>query len=417
MASIQNNSRLFGIDIRHLGRDLCRVCQDLQYSPLLSWLAPDPLVSLLQVDGKSSTWQMGSTPGLRSLVAGEASRFSAVEVPQEMFLQREIKLPALAEDQMLAALLLEVQSVSPFAVDDLAWGYRAVEVGEGQVRVVAVISSLKQLQAHLTLIAAPSTSEVWALLDNRRQPVVFAGFGERRRLQYVATKRRWGLALFLFALLLLAAIALTPTVQQHLRTREAVARHDELVRDAEPTVRKREALLKATDELKVLSDELGNRIDPLRLIEILTQSLPDDTTVHNLKLQSAKVTISGVTANASTLMQLLGALPGLRDVRAPSAATRTPGSTRESFVIEFTLDPRSFAIVMSPPEPMAADPSASAAMPAVTAPVAQAAPVVTVPSVGPVQAAKPVGTFGGSSPARPAAPPPSAASSHSGAKP
>src|SRR3990167_36103 len=36
---------------------------------------------------------------------------------------------------------------------------------------------------------------------------------------------------------------------------------------------------------------------------------------------------------------------GLRDVRAPSAATRIPGALKESYVIEFTLDPQFYGVV------------------------------------------------------------------------
>ena len=39
-------------------------------------------------------------------------------------------------------------------------------------------------------------------------------------------------------------------------------------------------------------------------------------------------------------MQHLSAQPGIREVRAPSAATRPLGVSKDSFSLEFTLDPK-----------------------------------------------------------------------------
>ena len=74
--------------------------------------------------------------------------------------------------------------------------------------------------------------------------------------------------------------------------------------------------------------------------DLLTQALPDDTSLLNLQLQGLKVTMAGQTTNAAALMQHLSAQPGVRDVRAPSAATKPLGVTKESFSIEFMLDPK-----------------------------------------------------------------------------
>lgn len=404
MASIQNDLRLFGLDLRHLGQDLRRAWQGLQQSPLLSWLTPEPTVRLLHSDGRASLWQMGATPSVLSGAAtGLAVRFTAVELPQSLFLQREIGLPALADDQVRAAVALEVQSASPFAAADLAWGYRSTEAGNGQLRVVAVMASRPQVAAHLQSLpsssvplqpqagghAVPESSEapeVWAFADAVRHPVVLAGYGEPRRLRYTAIRRNAGHGLLALALVLLAAIALTPTAQLRMRAIEALRLHAELVERTAPLVDKRDALMQSVEQLKGLSHELAGRIDPLRVVETLTQVLPDDTSVQFLKLQGAKVTISGVTANASSLMQLLGAQPGFRDVRAPSAATRAPGAQRESFVIEFTLDPASFSVVT-----IVSEPSPAASAPAPTA--SQAAPVP--PATPNPPPANPAATFGG----------------------
>ena len=79
---------------------------------------------------------------------------------------------------------------------------------------------------------------------------------------------------------------------------------------------------------------------PLKVMDLLTQALPDDTSLLGLQVQGLKVTMNGQTTNAAALMQHLSAQPGIREVRAPSAATRPLGVSKDSFSLEFTLDPK-----------------------------------------------------------------------------
>lgn len=402
MASIQNDLRLFGLDLRHVGRDLGRVWRVLQQSPLLSWLTPEPMVRLSHADGQASVWRMGAAPEVQISVPASATPFSAIELPQELFLQRELGLPGLPDDQLASAVALEVQSASPFAAGDLAWGYLACESPGGQSRVTVVIASRQQVDKHLqsSQTGAPSagaSSEVWAFADGVHQPVILQGYGESRRLRYTARRRNAGYGLLALALALLAAIALTPTLQQRSRVIEAMRVHAELERRTAPLVDKRATLMQSIEQFNGLSQELANRIDPLRVVETLTQALPDDTSVQNLKIQGAKVTISGVTADSSALMQLLGAQAGFRDVRAPSAATRTAGAQRESFVVEFSLDPALFNVVTVKPRPAAA-PAAASSGDAASSPTASAEPAVPPPQnpqPPSTQPGQPSATFGG----------------------
>ena len=70
---------------------------------------------------------------------------------------------------------------------------------------------------------------------------------------------------------------------------------------------------------------------------LLTRALPDDSSLLNLQIQGSKIRLTGQTTNTADLMQKLSAYPGLRDVKAPSAATRPLGANKESFTIELEL--------------------------------------------------------------------------------
>ncbi len=408
MASIENDMRLFGLDLRHLGRDLGATGSALQHSWLLSWLTPSPVVRLSQVDGTTRLWRMGDKPAPMPGALSNA-RFDAIELPEEFFLHRELALPVgLDAAQIRAAVELDLQSASPFSAHDLLWGHVVQKGVDGKLKVLAAIASRKQVDAYLhsldAKVTAPLTStnstatprariEVWGLSPATRQPIVLRGFGEKLRERYVRTHRILGYGLLILAACLAGAIAVTPTAQLRLRALDAVHQHDELVQRTSPVVQKRETLLQSAEKLKALSDEFSARIDPLRVIEMLATVLPDDTFLHVFKLQGNKVTLVGQTANASALLQLLGSQPGLRDVKAPSAANRAPGSSKDSYVIEFLVDPTSFAVATvkpaPPPPPLPAEAGGAAAAPAASAGLASVTPVAT-PSPQP--------SFGGGGP-------------------
>ena len=215
-------------------------------------------------------------------------------------------------------------------------------------------------------------------------------------------------------------MALTPSAQLRYRALEAATQHGLLTHKTDALVQQRENLMQSAEQLKGLSQELSLKISPLRVLEALTLILPDDTAVLNFKLQGDKVTLMGLTPNASSLMQLLGSQTGFRDVRAPSAAVRSSGSNKEAFNIEFSLSPQIFGVFASAavPDLAASEPvlpvaAAASVEPAQTAPRTDL-PAPTSPPAATANTATPKAPSFGGGPVfggavvRPAASPPAA---------
>jgi general secretion pathway protein L len=132
-------------------------------------------------------------------------------------------------------------------------------------------------------------------------------------------------------------------------------------------VLKRESLSKTAEQLAALDAILSERVQAVEVIGVLTRALPDDTSLISLQMQGSKIRISGQTPNTADLMQKLSAYPGLRDVKAPTAATRPLGVNKESFSLELELTPEAFrasepgraasaAAIASAPAPKASSP-------------------------------------------------------------
>ncbi|MCW5235989.1 PilN domain-containing protein [Verminephrobacter eiseniae] len=356
MAFIHSDDRFFGMDLAPLRRDLGQAWAGLRSGPLLSWISPMQPVRLLQADGSESLWQAREgAPQKSSPRAGTPrARFLAVELPDELLLRRSLQLPPMPAASVQEAVALDLRSSSPFAEDDLVWGYTVHASPPRGLQVDGVLASGKQIAQYLLGIqeclraaagaspAHPASPEVWATVPGRA-PVVLRGFAETQRYRAVARQQVTAWALLASMAALLLAIAITPTLQMRLRAIEAVNAFTALSQRTAALLREREALLQVQTQLTALQAILAERVDPLRVMELLTQALPDDTTVFTLQIQGSKVSLTGQTGNAAALMQLLSAHPVLRDVRAPTAAMRPPGASKDIFSIELTLDTKALA--------------------------------------------------------------------------
>lgn len=168
--------------------------------------------------------------------------------------------------------------------------------------------------------------------------ITLAGFGEANRLRRLQRGRNLRVGLVLLALFWLVPALTASTLQLAHRARLAEAQFATLSKKAAPAVAQRTELLTQLDGLKDLNEILQERVEPLRVIALMTETLPDDTWLQSLQIQGAKITLQGLTPSAAALMQKLSTEPLFKDVKAPSAAVRQPGAAKEAFNIEFTLD-------------------------------------------------------------------------------
>ena len=370
MTMTKSNALFLGQDLRSLWREVRQAWAHAQDHAPLSWLTPVVPVRLLQADGGESVWLGGSKQDISRKAI--KTQLIAVELPHDLVLQVARSLPPIGEADLHGAIALHVQSVSPFSEADLVWGYRTRSLSGGGATADIALAYRRHVLAYLNAQAHRITGsiapEVWVSVSTDA-PIVMQGFGEPSRRVQMARGRFTRYAFLATACALLGAIAITPSFQLRARALDAYTQHEALVKKTAPLVMQREALMKAADGLSVLAELQAARIEPLRVLDKLTRALPDDTALQNLVLKEQKVTITGLTANASALMQLLSEQEGVREVRAPSPAMRSGGDSKENFTIEFLVDPRVFGVSPQMPAPgnAASTPSAAAQQPSLPA--------------------------------------------------
>lgn len=355
MATIQNNARLFGLDLSGLGIELQIAWRRMALWPVLSWLRPEPTVRWRRTDGREMLYRGPRRALIDNSKTERPARFEAVEIPESLLLLERVSLPKLPPDAMQGALNLAVQGFSPFPAADLLWvrldtpSRGPMKTGGGQANSIPVaITSKPLVQAYLDEISSaaltPAAVEAWIDVPGGL-PTVLPGFGEAARQRDQRVKQRVNVFLAAIVLVLLAAILVTPTLQLRLRALDALAQYARLQSQVASIVQQRESFVRAETLLQGLVEVAGPSVSALQIMDLITKALPDDTSLQSLQINSVdgpgktpKVLLVGQTGNAAALMQHLGGQPGFRDVRAPSAAVKPLGSVKESFNIELIVD-------------------------------------------------------------------------------
>ncbi len=311
---------------------------------LLAWLQPRFPVQIVDASGSWSACSAGGRIGKIDSAAVSAKTYTAVAMPADLVLERNLALPPLADAARLSALELAVQESSPFPFAETvwAWGY----VANTNTTCKVVMTSRKAIDGVLASavghLPPQCTPEVW-FVDDSNQHFVFAGWGEGQRTRRQTAYARWAWSLAVLALLATLALAVVPTAQLRWRAIDAFQRFQDLAQRTQPLVQQRELLNKLSDQEQAIDAVFAERGNALRLMWLLTHTLPDDTHVQTLDMQGLKVKLSGVTANAATLTKALGARAEIKNLRAPAPATRL-GPGQEQFTLEFALDAGSMSL-------------------------------------------------------------------------
>ena len=345
MAFVTHQPRLFGLDLSGFTQALAMAWQGLLASPLWNWLRPHTSCSLRVQAGQPPLRALGPHTPARPHAQAAKLRHTAVLMPEDLLLRQSIQLPHLPAAQLHDALSLHAHNLSPFAATDLVWTHRAIDQGGSPTHQIVLTSRplLEQhVQNHYPELPAGSW-EAWCLADpaspGTSPYLVLPGFAEVSR-QKSNRLRAWLTgALLVLALLMVAAAALSPSIQLYQRALQARQAMENLRTQAGPALAQRETYLRLTERHRQLMAQVGQPVSSLRVLDMLTRGLPDDTALQTFQLQGHVVQITGYTPNTASLMKALGKVSGVKGVRAPAPATKPPGITREVFNLELQIDP------------------------------------------------------------------------------
>jgi general secretion pathway protein L len=347
MTLMTSDAKLFGLDLRGLSSELREAWQALQRLPLLSRLLPASMVQVwvgaqAPIVARAQGVNIECLDGETTLLA--QAQYTAVLLEDDQVLQRVLKLPQMGPTAMRGAIELDVQTMTPFAPQDTLWAYavRPAARAGALLHVEVVLASRAQVEQVLRQRASSMPEgvhpEVWAPTSG--SPVVLPGFGETSRWRGEAKRGGW-IGLGVIGVLVMAlALAVTPTAQLRLRAVDAGEQFSRLSKSTSEVVAQRQALVEGVQDLGKLQERVQQQINHLQVLATLTKVLPDDTAAQRVVFRGSKLTVQGLTNNASNVVALLAKTPGFQEVRLPTAVTRVPGSGKESFTLEANIDPQ-----------------------------------------------------------------------------
>lgn len=345
MKRLNISANLFGLDLRQLQHDWVIALRQIANWPVLRWLAPAYVTRIKMANGATADYVERTGRTFSTKQHAKKVKFAGFLLPDSLVLWHPMLLPKLSTDAAESAIALEVRSLSPFLSDDVVWGHTPLIPEQRGSKTQVVMASRKIISQHIASLepAKPVQDgfEIWVRPPHGQGFVVLDGFGEIKRRQLSARWRIVNLCLvFLLAASAFAAVV-TPTAQLRLQAIQAAHDYERLRALAAPAIKQRELLVQLDSQVTALKGQLEQGLKPELILLRITQLLADDTYLTHLQVQGNKILLTGQTPNTAALMQQLGAQAGVKNVRAPTAAVKPRGAERETFNIEFTLDPSS----------------------------------------------------------------------------
>ena len=298
--------------------------------PLFAWLRPAVPVRLIRAQGVT-TVVMGCS--LDTAPEGTQAKVTACLLPDESVLVHEIMLPDLGSAEISAVVAGEVRANSPFPPDTVISGWLASPTPDDRLKVRIAMADQARAADYMKSVDVDHDAEAWVEVSGGVIALDGVGGRVRRRSERTILAVR----LLLIVLLFLQAVALfvAPLWVERDRAIQAIAQLDTLSKASAPAVGARDSLNRVNQGLEVLGAAAKDKLDVPRLIETLTQVLPDDASVTRLEVSGRHVKIMGTAANGTGVLDLLSARDEFKEVKATSPISRMGGAKRDSYVIEF----------------------------------------------------------------------------------
>ncbi|MDO9712293.1 PilN domain-containing protein [Paracraurococcus lichenis] len=279
---------------------------------------------------------LAALPGLR-----RRPRRLLLRAPPGALLEREVALPLAAQQDPGGVLRYELDRLTPFAAEEVAWAWRleARDAARGLLRLRLSLLPRIVVDPALAALARAGlrTDGIEAPAADGPRAIPLAEAAPARSPRREAWRRR-GLALAGTACggLAIAAVALPFALQSM-----TLAAAERQIAALQPQVQEAEALRRRLATAKGGQDafaaERARIGDALRVIATLTELLPDDTWLTELTLRQRKLTIAGRSSGAARLIGLLSADPGIRETAFVAPVTRAESGGVDVFSIRAEL--------------------------------------------------------------------------------
>ena len=267
-------------------------------------------------------------PGVRTVLC----------IPAERVLQRNLTLPAAAEDSLRQVLAFEMDRQTPFKADQIYFDSRLIgrDASGRNLQVELVLLPRAQLDQEIGALP-PGAAGLDAVDAWRAAPG-----GERRQINLLPVERRahrrdMRLPLNL-GLAALAVILLIVNMDESLTNRAAAveamrAEVDKANTEARQVAALRKTLADSVAGANFLSDKKRNNPLTVALLDDISRRLPEDTFLERLQIENGEAQLQGQSKEAAKLIALLGSSTCLGDPRLQGQIQPDARTGKERFQI------------------------------------------------------------------------------------
>jgi general secretion pathway protein L len=284
-----------------------------------------------------------SQAALSAVLRGLAPRRHDVvlAVPAESVLRRDVVLPLEASENLREVLAFEMDRHTPFKASDVAYDYRLVATDPASRKLTVDLAVLPRA----VLAQAASIADRLGLRGSRigvagDEPNAARSFDFRRYEDLGADSagRRPAArsALYACAAATAAMAILAWYLPLHLQNRALAAyelRLDEMRTAAHRADELKKQLATEAELTRFVTEQRDATPPVISILAEITDRLPDDTWLTQLKLQGGKLTLTGLSSSVPPLIAKLEASRLISDVRFGSPMTPDAVSGRERFSI------------------------------------------------------------------------------------
>lgn len=274
---------------------------------------------------------------LRAVLGGRRGPL-VLRPPPGVLLQRPVELPLAAERDLEQVLRYEMDRLTPFALDEVHWGWAVERRDRARARV------------HVLLLVAPKVALEPVLAALRRAGASPAALETAGPAPYAVSldpgrpgqerRRRRLLAAAATGCAALAAVAASlPFVQQSLAMGGIERRIAALQPQVDHAQALRRRIASGASGAGVLAMQRAATGDALAVLAAVTDVLPDDTYLTELTLHGRVLTLTGQSGAAARLISALSADPKLRDPAFIAPVTRNELAKADQFSIRAGLAP------------------------------------------------------------------------------
>ena len=270
--------------------------------------------------------------------AGLPARFRnapvSLRIPESMLLRRDVTLPIAAERNLSQILTHDLDRLTPFDVNDMYWTWSVLQRNRarGHLRVALFLVPRKAVDHAIDLLQRESLTPAALEAADGQVTIPLITAGRSNRVSRTLLRA----AALACVSLLLAAFTL-PFAQQIIAGQRIERRIAALKPQVDRADRLRRTIAGVAAGANVIAAQQAEVGDPLTVLALVTDALPDGTFLRELLLRGRVVTISGQSANAARLIPALAATDRVQDPAFTGPLTRNEAAAADVFTIRATV--------------------------------------------------------------------------------